>query len=237
MTRLTRLRQVGAVSLTLLSTLWAFGLQGAVVFSFDTFDGAADLLMPDGNASGVSDNRTISSAITSIGSIKVTLDLSAEFNGDLYAYLRHETGFAVLLNRVGRSGSLSAGYDDSGMQITLSDAAPAGDVHVYQSSVAFTTGNPLTGIWQPDARNVDPSTVTDDPGSRSAYLNSFEGLNPNGSWTLFVADLQSGGNSSLAGWSLEIESSIPEPGAGQGVVGLGLIGYALWRVRRRKHEE
>ena len=34
----------------------------------------------------------------------MTLNLSGGWNGDLYAYLVHNSGFAVLLNRVGRNG-------------------------------------------------------------------------------------------------------------------------------------
>src|SRR5262249_22736292 len=44
-----------------------------------------------------------------------------------------------------------------------------------------------------------------DTSSRNAFLSSFSGLNPNGDWTLFVADLSGGGEHVLESWSLEIE--------------------------------
>ena len=42
-----------------------------------------------------------------------------EYNGDLFAYLVHDTNFCVLLNRVGRSAANADGYPDSGFNITF----------------------------------------------------------------------------------------------------------------------
>jgi hypothetical protein len=42
-------------------------------------------------------------------------------------------------------------------------------------------------------------------------LDSFNGLDPNGSWTLYIADVASGGGfGTLRSWGLEI-TAIPEP--------------------------
>src|SRR5688572_27148819 len=71
------------------------------------------LVIPDGNATGVSDSHVISgSNIPQVGSLTVSLGITGNFNGDLYLYLRHERevtagnfaadGFSVLLNRAGR---------------------------------------------------------------------------------------------------------------------------------------
>src|SRR5687768_8629147 len=112
--------------------LFALPLQAQVFesYSFTTFNGNPSLPIPDANATGVEDNRTITSAISQLGSVRVTLDITGDFNGDLYLYLRHDSGFSVLLNRPGRSASNLAGYDDSGFNITLRDDA-ANDVHNY----------------------------------------------------------------------------------------------------------
>src|SRR2546423_205875 len=58
-------------------------------------------LIPDGSLNGLSDTRTLSGiSQPQISDVKVTLNLSGGYNGDLYAYLSHgSTGFAVLLNR------------------------------------------------------------------------------------------------------------------------------------------
>ena len=220
---------------TLLSVLGAllpaaFG-QVTETYSFTTFSGQASLTIPDGNASGVSDTRTISgSSAFTIESIRVTLDLSAEFNGDLYGYLRHDSGFSVLLNRPGRASGNLPGYDDAGFNVTFAGDAINGDIHYYQPA----SGSPLTGLWQPDARAIDPdsSGAAFDAASRTATLDSFSGLNANGAWTLFLADVASGGNSALNGWGMEI-TPVPEPHEYAILTGVGLAAFALWRRQRR----
>ena len=222
--------------------LFVFGLAFCVsrleaqikeTFIFDSFKGTTSLSIPDGDASGVNDLRSISSSITSIGSIRVALAISADFNGDLYGFLSHGNGFSVLLNREGRSSSLLSGYGDSGMNITLSDTATLGDIHRYQISMTLGPGQPLTGIWQPDARNVDPGLVLDS-SARSAFLSFFNEMDANGTWTLYLADMQSGGNSALNKWSLEI-TGIPEPKPLELLLAAGLcwIGFFVWRSKAR----
>src|SRR2546422_5215497 len=130
-------------------------------YDFITLAVSARLPIPDGDAAGVSDVRTITSVITQISSITVSLDISGEFNGDLYASLRHDSGFSVLLNRPGRTADSPSGYGDRGLNITLSDSAPNGDIHSYRAVFTPEAGSPLTGTWQPDRRNVDPSLVLD----------------------------------------------------------------------------
>jgi len=207
-------------------------LQAQIVetYTFDTFSGQPSLSIPDGNAAGVSDPRSVASAFPAIASVQVTLDIAAEFNGDLYAYLVHDTALAVLVNRPGRSASLPAGYPDSGMNLTL-DAAAANDLHTYRDQTIPAGGQPLTGPWQPDGRAVDPSVVLDST-SRTAGLGLFNGMDPSGSWTLFLADMQSGGTSAINSWSLQI-SVVPEPAASTLAVGMALLAGCLWSRRRK----
>ena len=165
--------------------------------------------VPDGLASGVSDVQTISSAIDSIGSMTIDLHVVGGFNGDLYCYLRHGSGLSVLLNRPGRTATDSFGYGDSGFNVTFSDGAANGDIHSYQAVVVPMSGI-LTGTWQPDGRNINPDIVTD-ASSRTAFLNSFSGSSASGEWTLFIADLQDGGGTSvLSSWGMQI-TPVPEP--------------------------
>ena len=196
-------------------------------FSFSGINRA----VPDGNPAGMIDGRTISSAITSISSITVGLNISGGYNGDLYITLQHSSGFSVLLNRTGKTVGDAYGYGDSGFNIRFDDAA-ANDVHNYQASTMPGAGLPLTGTWQPDARNIDPADVTS-ASTRSAYLSSFQGLSAGGTWTLFVADTVSGGGTpTLNSWDLEI-TGVPEPttialGIFGGLAG-GLWGFASLR--------
>src|SRR2546427_2259480 len=136
--------------------------QSFETYTFTTFGGQPSLAIPDGSASGVSDLRRLNSSITSIGSLTVSLNISGEFNGDLYAYLRHDSGFSILLNRPGRTADSPSGYGDSGLNIRLSDAVPYDyNIHSYRAVITPAAGSPVGGGWQPDGRNVDPSMVLD----------------------------------------------------------------------------
>lgn len=96
-------------------------------------------------------------------------------------------------------------------------------MHFYQA-VPFTlnASGQLTGSWQPDGRVIDPSSpaAAFDTAPRSDMLDVFNGLDPNGQWTLFVADLAPGGVSTLVSWGLDI-TVVPEP-ASTTLLALGL---------------
>jgi MYXO-CTERM domain-containing protein len=180
-----------------------------------------------------------------IGSLQVQLTLSPRgpepmFNGDLFITLSHESGYSVLLNRVGRREGSATGYADNGFTFTLADTAAA-DVHTYRQTVtgneltpisSATPAAPLTGSWQPDGRTADPGTVlTSSP--RITSLGAFTGLDPNGEWTLFVADLGAGGLAQLESWSLEF-TVVPEPNETAAAMAAALAAVALARRRQRK---
>ncbi len=173
----------------------------------ETYTFTTNRLVPDGNPSGLSEVRTLNSAIGNITSMTVHLKTTGEFNGDLYGYVTHASGFTVLLNRPGETAANPAGYADSGFDVTFQDSAANGDIHLYQNKTTPAAGSPLTGTWQPDDRNVDPATVLD-TSPRTTALANFNGLNAAGQWTLFLADLQSGGTNELTEWSLTIVGQV-----------------------------
>jgi subtilisin-like proprotein convertase family protein len=199
--------------------------------------------IPDGTPAGYRNSQTLSGiAATSIQDVNVTLTISGGFNGDLYVYLAHGSGLTVLLNRVGRGGSSGFGYGDagfgpesSGNRFTLDDDLGS-DVHRYGAgSYALYSGR-LTGTWQPDGRNIDPlsSRATFDTASRGSMLSSLDGTDPNGSWTLFFADMGNGSQSTLLGWGLSIEA-VPEPiNVALGTFGVLLGVTQLLRSLRRR---
>src|SRR5215471_16470797 len=81
-------------------------------------------VIPDGSLVGVQDTRTLSGiTFSSITDVDVRLTISGSWNGDLYGYLVHSSGFTILLNRVGRSSSSSFGYGDGGFSVTFDDQA------------------------------------------------------------------------------------------------------------------
>lgn len=199
---------------------------GAAVMTYSS--GPINTGIPDGNPSGLANVINVtSSEITSIQSVTATLSISGTFNGDLYAYLTHGSGFAVLLNRAGRMQSAPFGYADDGFDVTFDDLGAA-NIHLYQNVGPVTPGSPLTGTWMPDGRAVDPDLVVDtDPST--ATLSSFAAGNANGGWTLFVADLSGGENHTLVSWSITV-TGVPEPSA-IALYGVGLAGILLRRRR------
>jgi MYXO-CTERM domain-containing protein len=192
--------------------------------------------VPQGSTSGLASTETINFSsvpnFNSIVDLTVTLDISGGFNGGYYAYLVNNTGgFAILLNEPGTTAGNSLGYADSGFNITLSDTAANGDIHLYQT-VSNPGGGVLTGTWAPDGRNVNPATVVDtDP--RTALLSSFIGTNPSGQWTLFLANLDYGEQGELVSWGMTV-TAVPEPPSGVlAMLGLGVFFGMRHFIRRR----
>jgi len=189
--------------------------------------------VPDDSYSGVSVTENVTGLNSPIANITITLDIANGYNGDLYGYLRGPNGgFAVLLNRTGVTGSDGFGYSDSGFNVTFNDSANFNNIHFYQEDTYQLNGNgQLTGTWSSDGRAVDPMA---DPATLastlpSASLNSFDGTDPNGTWTLFLADLSAGGQSTLLGASLDIQI-VPEPSA-WAMLGMGLAIFLISRKR------
>lgn len=228
-----------ALVLTLLGPV--ISTQGAV-FTFDNINQS----IPDGSGTGLVSARPVSGLSGVIAELTLTLSVSGvgagAFNGDLYATLQHAdgatTGFAVLLNRPGRRTGDDLGYWDSGLSVTFDDSGSAQDVHNYRAVLFSGDHNhalagPLQGTWGSDGRTADPALVLGDVDLPSTTLRSFQGLDPNGSWILFLADLEGGGEARLDSWSLSITTGamVPEPAAWWLVSGFGLAGFAILRRR------
>jgi hypothetical protein len=158
--------------------------------------------IPDGNPAGWSATATVSGYLPSITDVTVHLEISGGYNGDLYAYLSYGGVLLPLLNRVGVTAGDPFGYGTEGMHVTLADGYS--DIH----GVEFPTSE---GFYSADGRNISPLS---DPSAfdTASRLNfgAFDGMNPNGTWTIFFADLSSGAESQLVSWSLGI-TAVPEP--------------------------
>ena len=158
-------------------------------------------VIPDNNPSGVAYALDFGATGLTIGDIKISLDISGGWNGDLYAYLSHGSDYAVLLNRVGAASSGADGYGTSGLNILLEPVTThAGivDIHTIQSPALSPTA------YAADGRAAH--TDTSRPQTLDVLLNG----DPNGTWTLFFADRAAVSSSTLNGWSLDI-TAIPEP--------------------------
>ena len=180
-------------------------------------------VVPDNNFSGWSDTRTVGgSPAGSFTSLSVDLQLSGGWNGDLYAYLVHSSGFSVLLDRVGQgvSGVSAFGYGDAGMNVNL--AATGTSIHQYGGGSTFSSTP--TGSWQTD--------------NTSGSLASFLSTNPNGSWSLFIADLSGGGVSTVSSWGLQMDIvAVPEvetwvAAALAGAFGAFWLNRQIWSGKR-----
>lgn len=170
-------------------------------------------VVPDGNLVGWSDTRTLSGVTsTAITVITVNLTITGGFNGDLYAYLQHDTGITILLNRPGRTAANLFGYSDVGSDVIFDDSGTNGDSHVTLTGASIFSAS----SWEPDGRAVNPATALD-TDLRTNLLGTFTGMDPNGTWTLFVADMSWDGEppATVTQWGLQITAipAIPEPGS------------------------
>jgi subtilisin-like proprotein convertase family protein len=205
----------------------------AAIYSAGNVNGSGTSLntvIPDDNLSGVSSSINVSGAGGGLSDITVTLNVSGGYNGDLYAYLSYNGTLVTLLNRVGVgtiNGGDAFGSSDSGFNnVTLNSTGS--DVHW-----ASAGGGALSGTYAADGRQISPLSS---PGSFNAdgtvtLAGSFAGMNPNGTWTMFFADLSAGDTSTLKGWSLDI-TAVPEPVN----VALAIFGglLAVWSAGGRR---
>jgi subtilisin-like proprotein convertase family protein len=206
---------------------WALEVRGGETLDTSVTVNAA---VPDGDPVGVSSFDTVSGLSDVIANIQVSLDITGGYNGDLFVYLMAPQGqVVVLLNRPGVSGSNPFGYDNSGFNITLTDGS-ANNIHDYQAvnyNLDPVTGQ-LTGRWAPDGRNLDPQSdgsAFDSAPETAAALGSLAGTSADGTWTLFIADLSGGGQSTLVSWGLTVVT-VPEPRAWT-MLGSGLL-LLMW---------
>jgi subtilisin-like proprotein convertase family protein len=167
--------------------------------------------IPDGNVNPWSDTRTVS-GITDlvITDVSVRLNVSGGYNGDLYCYLSYNNVLVPLLNRVGVGTGNASGYSDAGLNVTFTDGA-ANNIHFYQQVGGYSISGGAS--WQPDGRTINPVTspASAFDAAGTANLALFAGMNPNGDWSLVVADVSGGGGqATVQNWGLDI-TAVPEP--------------------------
>jgi subtilisin-like proprotein convertase family protein/phosphoribosylformylglycinamidine (FGAM) synthase-like amidotransferase family enzyme len=203
-------KQNSSLKCSLLAVALGCGLSAFAQTTTTSTNFPVGLMIPDDAPSGLASSKIVSTPINYITRVKATLKLSGTWNGDLYCYLAHSSGRTVLLNRVGRRAASALGYGDEGFDVTFDDAG--NDIHTYRLEVTGNQFTPISGVltnvWAPDARTNSPYSVLDSD-ARSAYLSSFNGLDPNGEWVLFVADVESGDIFTLDNWGLEITGYTP----------------------------
>ena len=167
------------------------------------------------------------SSILSLTKVEIGLHLIGTpadngFASDMFVSLNLDLSpTAVLLNRVGMSDSNPVGFFYDGWNVTFSDTASNGDIHVVDPGSGV-----LTGTYQPDGRTHATDTM------RSSLLDVFNGRPGNGEWRLAIGDLSESGQMTLVEWSITLTGTvIPEPSA-FALCGLGAAAFGLRKLRR-----
>ncbi len=227
----TKLKKLMKRILLLTAALGAIGQAHATIYSTNWNGGFANGgVIPDGNFSGWSDTRNVSTMPAgTLQGVAVNIQLTSDWAGDLYAYLLHSSGMTVLLDRVGQGTgtgtTFTYGYGAANWSITLADDGFAGgsyaDIHTYGG------GNLPNGTFNPDT------------GSLADFLST----SPNGTWSLFIADLSAGGVTTVQNWGLQMDIvAVPEvetwvAAALAGAFGAFWLNRAIWRDVKRNSDD
>ena len=188
--------------------------------------GALNITVPDGNPVGISRTLNVSglgNILSSGDNVSMTLNISGGNNGDLYAYLSYDGHIVTLLDQPGVMGGNPEGYTDAGFNVTLGDGN-YGNINTYGSSGYTTSGGQVAGTYNPASGNT--------------AFQGYNGINPNGGWVLFIADMSGGdpSQSVLNSWSLTLDV-VPEPvNVAMAIFGVMFItvGFGHSWVRSRK---
>ena len=193
-----------SVGRTLLSAALLVFFPNSLAISV-TKSSKTSVVIADNYLNGVVQSISFGNSVSSIESIELDLNISGGFNGDYYAYLEHEGGFSVLLNRIGSTAGNFLGNFGNGLDVQFIDDVANPDIHIAGDGL-------ISGTFRPDGREESPFSVTD-LSLRTAGFSSFTGLNPQGQWNLFIADVSPGSVGTLVSWSLTVNgqaSGLPE---------------------------
>ena len=144
------------------------------------------LAIPDNTTAGVSSTITFSGLDPEIADVNVPIDITHTWTGDLDITLTSPEGTILDLF----SDNCGSSSNDN-LNVIFDDEGVALDCGVNHES----------GL------NVMPDPTDD-------ALDAFDGENPNGTWTLFIADDASGDLGDLNSWCLDIETVPPPPSCG-----------------------
>ncbi len=156
-----------------------------------------------------------------VGEVEVDLSIDTKAIGRVCATLYHADRRAELLNRTGMTDRFSVGRTKDNIEITLDDDAPAADDAHLEPALGSLM---FSGLHQPDGRGEwQFNAISTD--NRDNMLFDLAGTDSTGDWTINVADMRPGFNSSsdtaFRRWSMTIKN----PCAAQQYVGRAIDIY------------
>ena len=168
------------------------------VFSFRTsleLCSTPNIAIPDNNPAGISDSLLVSGAAANLDRLRVALDISHTWVGDLIITLTHaESGITRAL--VNRPGVIDTGFGCSGNDIDL----------FLDDEATLSIQNDCTGGPNPQQAFIAGESYTP-----AQSLDVFDGVTLDGNWTINVSDRAGGDIGTLHGWCLLPETAEPLP--------------------------
>jgi hypothetical protein len=213
-------RRTGLRAAILICCAATVALATAPVAGAATFSNSTSITIPPtvGNASPYPVSIVVSGLDPFTTDVNVSLnDYSHNFPDDVGVVVVGPTGAALkIMDGAGEDPNASGAF------LTFDDAA---------ASFLSDTAAPVTGTYKPTAY-YGPESVFPAPGPGAAYAipgpesggtatlgSAFNGVNPNGTWNLFVRDFVNNDAGSIAGgWSLTITASASQPAPGAPVI-------------------
>ncbi len=172
----------------LLSTFLLFA--GVGLFA-QSFNGPGGSIPSSGSASVYPSTVNVTGVGTSFSQIQVSINgLNHTWPSDLDILLVGPTGAqCILMSDVGSS------FDLVGVTYTFADGGPAMSTSALNPSGTYAPTNSLTPDTWPAP---GPGSVT----QANPTLGVYNGLNANGTWSLYVQDDTGGDSGSFGGWTL-----------------------------------
>ncbi len=159
-------------------------------------DTAVDVPIPDGTGAAV--DRTITIPDTfSVGDVRLSLNLTHGFIGDLMVTLTHGPQTATIFHRVGL-GTLGSDATLHGI-FDFTDSAPA---TIWAQAPTPASGHP-----------VPPGSYlcSDALANPVSLRQTFSGTSAAGAWSLHIVDASSGYSGTLHAWSLTLDRASTTP--------------------------
>jgi subtilisin-like proprotein convertase family protein len=200
----------------MLAAVCGTGLAQEVTYDDSSSPGAT---IPQSDPTGVSFSTTVSSGDIPTGyyvtGLTVSLNISGGVNGGLVAYLQSPGGSVELMNQ---PGTAPFGALGSGLNLVLSDAGSS-SIQTALETPGSVFGSGSGSVYQ-----------------AAGSLSSLNLTPADGTWTLFISDVNGGGSPTLNSFSFNI-TAVPEPAnMALGIFGvfLGVLGGTRWYLRSRK---